>query len=124
MPMPPEPCDSCGRRIEPRRRWMHCEERVRYCSAACRRRRVSGVDLRLEKAIAELLALRPPSSSICPSEAARRVAGDTAWRDLLEPARRAARRLAHRGAVEITQRGRVVDPADFRGPIRVRRTRR
>ena len=45
-----------------------------------------------------------------------------AWRDLTEEARRAARRLVHRGKVEITQKGRVVDPGDFRGPIRIRRT--
>ncbi len=68
-----------------------------------------------------LLARRHRGSSICPSEAARAVAGDKAWRQLLEPVRRAARRLAHRDLVEILQGGRVVDPSDFRGPIRVRR---
>ena len=38
----------------------------------------------------------------------------------MEPVREAARRLAARGAIEITQRGAVVDPLSFRGPIRLR----
>jgi hypothetical protein len=38
----------------------------------------------------------------------------------MEPARQAARRLVARGAVEITQGGRPVDPSTAKGPIRVR----
>lgn len=67
----------------------------------------------------DIATRRGPRSSLCPSEAARMV--DTAdWRRLMEPARRAARRLAARGQVEILQRGRPVDPAEFRGPVRIR----
>lgn len=97
----------------------------RYCSAACRRRKVRPVDRALEASILELLASRAQSASICPSEAARQVGdGDEArWRGLMEPARRAARRLVASGAVEITQGGRVVDPSTAKGPIRVRRAR-
>lgn len=95
---------------------------VRYCSHACRTRRIRSVDRRLETAILELLAGRDRGTSICPSEAARAVDAQ-GWRELMEPARRAARRLVHGGAVEILQRGRVVDPCDFRGPIRVRARR-
>ena len=48
--------------------------------------------------------------------------GGAGWRDLMEPAREAARRLARLGEVEITQRGVVLDPEkEFRGPIRIRR---
>jgi hypothetical protein len=43
---------------------------------------------------------------------------------LMEPARMAARRLVARGLVEVTQRGRVVDPSRATGPIRIRRARR
>jgi hypothetical protein len=95
---------------------------VRHCSERCRRERPSGVDHALEDAIVTLLAARPRGATICPSEAARAVGGDReeAWRALMEPARRAARRLADRGLVEITQRGVVVDPSAARGPIRVR----
>ena len=52
-----------------------------------------------------------------------RTVGGDGWRELMEPARRAARRLVATGAVQITQQGRVVDPSTARGPIRIRRTR-
>ncbi len=42
------------------------------------------------------------------------------WRPLMEDARRAARRLMHEGRVEITQKGRAVDPSTAKGPIRIR----
>ena len=97
------------------------EER-RYCSAACRKRKVRPVDRELGGAILGLLAGRAGGASICPSEAARAVAeGEDAWKELMEPARRAARRLVAAGEVEITQKGRVVDPSTAKGPIRVRR---
>ncbi|KJY15945.1 MULTISPECIES: DUF3253 domain-containing protein [Streptomyces] len=82
-------------------------------------------DRRLERAILELLERRAPTATICPSDAARAVyEGDgDGWRALMEPARRAARRLVAAGQVEITQGGRRVDPAKARGPIRIRRVR-
>jgi len=49
--------------------------------------------------------------------------GGDAWRALLEPALRAARRLVVAGEVEITQGGRVVDPSTAKGPIHIRRAR-
>lgn len=115
-------CASCGRRIEWRAKWADDWEQVRYCSAACRRRRVRPVDEALERAITALLASRGRGKTICPSDAARLVhdADDEGWRELMEPARRAARRLVAAGEVEITQRGRVVDPSTAKGPIRIR----
>ncbi len=77
---------------------------------------------RPEQRIDELLAARARTSSICPSEVARSIAPDD-WRDLMEPARRAARRMVARGEVEITQGGSVVDPSTAKGPIRIRRPR-
>jgi hypothetical protein len=82
----------------------------------------NAVDQQLEAAILELLAARAATSTICPSEAARAVGGGT-WRDLMEPARGAARRLVDAGEVEVTQGGSVVDPATARGPIRIRKVR-
>jgi len=79
-------------------------------------------DPRLEAAILDLLGERAPTSSICPSEAARRVDSDH-WRELMGPAREAARRLVDAGDVEVVQGGRVVDPSTARGPIRIRRAR-
>ncbi|MFE7031803.1 DUF3253 domain-containing protein [Streptomyces sp. NPDC057621] len=82
-------------------------------------------DRRLERAILELLERRAPTATICPSDAARAVytGDDDGWRALMEPARRAAGRLVEAGEVEITQGGRVVEPAKARGPIRIRRVR-
>lgn len=87
---------------------------------APRRRRPAARDVALEEAILSLLAQRGPSATICPSEAARAVCGE-AFRSAMEPAREAARRLVARGEIEITQRGRVVEPSTARGPIRLRR---
>ena len=80
-------------------------------------------DAQIERTILDLLQHRDEGKTICPSEAARVVGGD-GWRDLVEPARRAARRLVDADAVEITQGGRLVDPSTARGPIRIRRRAR
>lgn len=71
-------------------------------------------------AILELLTRRRAGATICPSEAARLCDGDE-WRDLMEPVRQAARELAARGVIEVTQQGRPVDIDQARGPIRLRR---
>jgi len=116
---PDKICATCGRPFSWRRKWAKDWEAVRYCSKACK----GGPGARgeaLESAILALLAERRPDETICPSEAARAVDSES-WRDLMEPARQAARRLVHAGRVEITQKGRVVDPGSFRGPIRIRR---
>lgn len=102
-----------------RKSWERNWEDVRYCSDACRKRRVSDTDVELERVIVELLEARAREGSICPSEAARAVGGEE-WRALMEPTRRAARRLVTAGRVEITQKGRVVDPSTAKGPIRIR----
>lgn len=122
MPREPKTCQSCGRRIEWRKKWERDWDSVRFCSAGCRKRRVSKTDRALQDAIVQLLDQRAVTSTICPSEAAKQVDPD-GWRDLMEPARRAARRLVDEGKVEITQGGRVVDPSTAKGPIRVRKTR-
>lgn len=122
---PDKTCASCGRRIEWRTKWERSWDQVRYCSDACRKRGVRQVDRDLEDAIHDLLDARAASATICPSEAARRVGGDDdeGWRDLMEPARRAARRLVAAGEVEITQGGKVVDPSTAKGAIRIRKAR-
>lgn len=74
---------------------------------------------RWEEAILEMLDER--TSSVCPSEIARRVESSE-WRVHMEDVRDAARRLARRGAVTITQRGKPIDPDGvFHGPIRIAR---
>ncbi len=115
-------CASCGRTFAWRKKWARNWNEVRYCSDACRRHGVSKTDLDLEAAVRDLLGRT--SGSICPSDAARAVGTADGWRDLMEPARRAARRMVAAGEVEITQGGRVVDPSSAKGPIRIRRARR
>ncbi|MEK9938796.1 MAG: DUF2256 and DUF3253 domain-containing protein [Ilumatobacter sp.] len=114
-------CDSCGRRIEWRRKWARDWENVRYCSERCRRDRPGDLDRRLESEIRSLLEARARGATICPSEAARVVSDD--WRPLMDRARSAARRLVVSGEVEVLQGGRVVDPSTAKGPIRIRRVR-
>lgn len=116
----PKTCASCGRTIEWRKKWERDWESVRYCSAACRRRGISPRDEALEAAILDLLAGRGRSAGIGIGDAAQAVGGDDGSRELVEPAKRAARRLAAAGRVEIVQRGRVVDPSTVRGEIRIR----
>ncbi len=76
----------------------------------------------LEAAILGLLALRAAGTTICPSEAARAVASEYGgdWRALMTATRLAAQRLAAAGRIDVTQRGRRIDPARARGPIRLR----
>lgn len=105
-----------------RKAWARSWEQLRYCSRGCRLLGRSPVDVRLEEETRRLLATRPVSGSICPSEVAR-VVDPNDWRALMEPARAAARRLVSAGEVEIMQSGRVVDPSRARGPIRIRRAR-
>jgi hypothetical protein len=115
-------CAACGREMQWRAKWAKNWDEVRYCSDACRRRGIRPIDEQLTAAIRDLLDERAATSSICPSDAARRVGGED-WRELMEPARRAARRLVADGEVQITQKGAVVDPSTARGPIRIRRAR-
>jgi hypothetical protein len=81
------------------------------------------MDMKLEKVIMDILHSANSGTSICPSQAAIKVAGDSdrrVWRPMMEPTRRAARRLAHQGRIRIMQRGKEVDPSTFKGPIRLR----
>jgi hypothetical protein len=78
------------------------------------------VAIRLRAAILALVRHRGPNSSICPSDAARAIGGES-WRELTEQSRAIAFALARDGDVDITQRGNVIDPhRPSRGPIRIR----
>jgi hypothetical protein len=75
---------------------------------------------RLGAAIVALTTHRSPDRTICPSDAARAVGGES-WRSLMAEARDAARALAAEGRVEIIQRGERLDPTrEWRGPVRIR----
>jgi hypothetical protein len=78
-------------------------------------------DERIARTILELLAQRDEGKTICPSDAARALDDD--FRPLMDPVRRVARELVARGAIEVTQSGRVVDIDTARGAIRLRLSR-
>jgi Protein of unknown function (DUF3253)/Uncharacterized protein conserved in bacteria (DUF2256) len=101
-----------------RKSWARNWNEVKYCSDGCRKQKHAPTSEPLEAAILALLGARADGATICPSEAAR-VVDDENWRELMEPARAAARRLQDRGAVVITQRGKPVDPSTAKGPIRI-----
>ncbi len=119
----PKTCAACGRMMTWRKSWAKNWAEVKFCSDACRKRRSSAVDQQLEEEILRLLHARGAGKTICPSEAARALAGDedrAAWEPLMEPARAAARRLVAKGSIDITQAGHVVDASTAKGPIRLR----
>ncbi|MGD8990517.1 MAG: DUF3253 domain-containing protein [Desulfobacterales bacterium] len=116
-------CIICGREIEWRKKWRKTWYQVKYCSHACRKAGLRDVDNALERMTMNLLQSQSSASSICPSEVARKYAAEQneeKWRTLLEPTRRAARRLAQKGKIIILQKGHPVDPAHFKGPIRLK----
>lgn len=75
----------------------------------------------LRAAILDLLAAREPGKSICPSEAARRLAGadERQWRLLMKPLRAIAVEMAKQGEIEIRRKGKRADPDSFRGVYRL-----
>ncbi|MEV7610250.1 DUF3253 domain-containing protein [Microbacterium sp. NPDC089320] len=57
-------------------------------------------------------------SSICPSDVARTVGGES-WRSTMPEVRRVAGLLADRGEIVVTQKGAEVTIGDARGPVRM-----
>ena len=112
-------CARCGREIEWRKKWERDWHSLKWCSTACRQRGLTDLDRSLEAMIIHLLQQRSRTATICPSEAARQVRPEQ-WSDLMDDTRCAARRLVARGAIDIVQKGVVVDPSTAKGPIRLR----
>ena len=109
--------------MEWRKSWAKNWDEVKFCSDRCRSTKVNDKDKQLESTIMHLLKERGADKTICPSEAARAVAGSDereSWEPLMEPARAAARRLVAAGKIDITQGGLVVDGSTAKGPIRLR----
>ncbi|APX13829.1 hypothetical protein BWR18_10835 [Tateyamaria omphalii] len=71
----------------------------------------------MRAAILEAVHARGAGKTICPSEVARALADD--WRPLMGEVRRVAECLAAEGALVVMQKGRVVDVAQARGPVRL-----
>lgn len=68
-------------------------------------------------AILTLAEARGLGRTLCPSEAAKRLADD--WRPLMPQVRRVAARLQSEGVIRVTQNGWPVNPLQVRGPIRL-----
>lgn len=111
-------CAKCGREIEYRKKWAKNWDQLKYCSDQCKRDRLKSTDLELENKILEILSLRSKASSICPSEVLPEDQKQN--KEYMEQVRKAARRLVHKGQIIITQKNQIVDPSDFKGPIRLK----
>lgn len=72
-----------------------------------------------QQKILEMAAFRGTDKTICPSEVARELFPDN-WRKEMQHIRNAAFDLAGKKQVIIMQKGKQVDPAEVKGPIRIR----
>ena len=113
--IPEKICKSCGRPFEWRKKWERDWDQVVYCSQKCKSEKVPE---KYKLKIIEALESQTPKSSICPSQ----ILSDANKKNklLMERVRSAARILVHEGKIEITQKGKTVDPANFKGPIRLK----
>jgi hypothetical protein len=108
-------CESCGRIIEYRKKWEKDWNKVKYCSDECRKNKNK---FDYQDAILKLLKMRGKEKTICPSEVLNGI--DKQNKILMEHVRRSARLLAHQNKIIITQKNKIVDPSDFKGPIRLK----
>jgi hypothetical protein len=107
-------CARCGRLFEERKKWRLNWEQVVFCSTSCRQSKKDDFEIQ----ILEALKKRGKTSTICPSEILP--FEQKTDKNIMEDVRRAARRLVEQGKIDILQKGQVVDPSSFRGPIRLR----
>ncbi|MGF1527687.1 MAG: DUF2256 domain-containing protein [Candidatus Competibacterales bacterium] len=108
---PDKVCPVCGRPFAWRKKWARDWDEVIYCSKACRRG-LGAEDRLSEQRIRQALAAVPKGAVL-----ALAALGDDGDQVL----RRAARRLAACGEVEMLQGGRPVEPATAKGPLQLRR---
>jgi len=70
--------------------------------------------------IVSLCSARGSAKSICPSDAARAIAGDGGdWRALMPDVRAVAVALANAGQIVVTQKRKPVDLRSVKGPVRL-----
>lgn len=119
MAMLSKVCEICGRTFEWRKKWEKNWEAIKYCSDQCRKKsRLTKSRPDYAPLILNLLQSRAKGQTICPSEILE--INDPNLKSNMEEVRQSARLLAHKGLIEITQKGQVVNPDNFRGPIRLR----
>jgi hypothetical protein len=76
-------------------------------------------DRDIERMMLHVLSQREGAATACPSDVARAL-DPVRFRDLMDDVRRVAADLVDRGAIEVLQKGRVIDVRTARGPIRLR----
>ncbi len=108
-------CRSCGRPFSYRKKWENVWDEVRYCSKKCSSLKEPSI---FKSRILELLNSRDPHKSICPSEVLDQ--DKKSDKLLMERVRSAARLLCHEEKIIMTQRGKVIDHLNFKGPIRLK----
>jgi len=110
-------CRYCGRDFEWRKKWEKNWTEVQFCSSKCKKQNMNFANS-LEDKVLSLLETRGTTKTICPSEILE--SADKKNKIMMERVRCAARRLVHKGQIHITQKGKVVDPSSFKGPIRLK----
>jgi uncharacterized protein DUF3253 len=80
----------------------------------------SGQRARLAATMLVLLRHRNADATICPSDAARVVGGES-WRELMDAAREVGGELAGHGVLTVRQHGQDVDLETAKGPVRLAR---
>lgn len=111
----PKLCESCGRYFEFRKKWEKDWAQIKYCSDECKKNKNK---FDYKDPIMNLLKQRGSGKTICPSEVLP--ADQKQNKLIMEHVRRSARLLAAENLVQITQGGKVVNPSEFNGPIRLR----
>ena len=117
---PKKTCVSCGRTFTWRKSLNKNWDHVKYCSNACRTRKISNLDKRIERKILELLETQPHKTQISTKEIAKAVR-DKDDKNLFEPIKRAARRLESTNSIIITQKGKKVDSSKAKGHLQIRK---
>ena len=119
--LPEKVCQSCGRKFRLRKSLKNNWEEVKYCSNACRKRKVTKFDKRIEILILELLETQPHQKSISTRDIAKTLYAK-GEKKLFEPIKRAARRLELNDFVIISQDGKKVDSSKAKGHLHIRKT--
>ncbi|MGQ3674633.1 DUF3253 domain-containing protein [Xanthobacter sp. TB0139] len=73
----------------------------------------------VEQAILQLAAACPPGRTLAPMDVAQAVAPGENWQHVLPEVRRVAVAMAQAGRLLIYRKGKVIDPAQFRGVYRL-----
>ncbi len=110
-------CKYCGRLFSWRKKWELNWESVQFCSSKCRNSSTNEIEA-LKVKILDLLKTRGRSKSICPSE----ILDDElkSVKSEMEKVRCAARLLAYENLINITQKGKALEPSSIKGPIRLK----